>query len=121
MPDIIQSLRDAYIENPAAALNMLPELFRQYDEGLIKALPCKVGDKIFLQNFCKKEYGEIPFFEDSVLSVHVYSKFMAIQASKSGIIFPADAIGKTVFLTRAEAEKALDGSKPTDDKDTLVR
>ena len=39
MPDIIQRLKDAYIANPASALNMLPELLKQYDDGLIIVLP----------------------------------------------------------------------------------
>jgi len=46
MPDIIQRLKDAYAENPAKALELLPELFKQYDDGLIPVLPCKVGDSI---------------------------------------------------------------------------
>lgn len=41
MPDIIQRLKDAYAENPAKALELLPELFKQYDDGLIPVLPCK--------------------------------------------------------------------------------
>jgi hypothetical protein len=53
MPDIISILRNTYASNPAAALNLLPELFKQYDEGLIKVLPCKEfysksGDTVFL-------------------------------------------------------------------------
>lgn len=35
MPDIIQHLKDAYSENPAKALELLPELFKQYNDGKI--------------------------------------------------------------------------------------
>lgn len=47
MPDIIQRLKDAYTENPAKALDLLPELFQDADEGKIIELPCKVGDTIW--------------------------------------------------------------------------
>ena len=39
MSDIIQRLRDAYTENPASALKLLPELFQAVDEGWIAELP----------------------------------------------------------------------------------
>lgn len=35
MPDIIQQIRDTYATDKAAALNMLPELFKQYNDGKI--------------------------------------------------------------------------------------
>jgi hypothetical protein len=38
MPDIIQRLRDAYAENPAKALDLLPELFQAADERKIVEL-----------------------------------------------------------------------------------
>jgi hypothetical protein len=41
MPDIIQRLRDTYAENPAAALELLPELFKQYNDGQIEAISSK--------------------------------------------------------------------------------
>ena len=46
MPDIIQRIKDAYAENHAKALKLLPELFQAADEGKIVVLPCKVGDRI---------------------------------------------------------------------------
>ena len=41
MPDILQRLRDAYEENPASALKLLPELFQKIDEGRVGKPPCK--------------------------------------------------------------------------------
>jgi len=39
MSDIIQRLKDAYSENPAKALELLPELFKAADNGKIVVLP----------------------------------------------------------------------------------
>ena len=39
MPDIIQQIRDAYAENHAKALKLLPELFQAADEGKIIEAP----------------------------------------------------------------------------------
>ncbi len=47
MPDIIQQIRDAYSENPAAALKLIPELIKQYENGLIVVLPCNAGDTVY--------------------------------------------------------------------------
>lgn len=47
MSDIIQQIRDAYAENHAKALKLLPELFQAADEGKIVVLPCKVKTKIW--------------------------------------------------------------------------
>lgn len=35
MPDIIQRIRDAYADNQATALKLLPELFKAVDDGKI--------------------------------------------------------------------------------------
>jgi len=40
----IEQLKDLYATDKAACLNMLPELFKQYDEGKIVNSPYKIGD-----------------------------------------------------------------------------
>ena len=40
MSKIIDKLRDTYLTNPAAALNMIPEICKAIDDGLIIELPC---------------------------------------------------------------------------------
>ena len=48
MPDIIQFLRTALSEQDAAkVLRIANDVVQQYDEGLIKVLPCKVGDTVY--------------------------------------------------------------------------
>lgn len=107
MPDIIQHIRDTYASNLAAALNMLPELIKQYDEGLIKVLPCKVGNIL---------YRTFPYFHPSIVDqcevehITVSDESVVIQCyidPDDNIEFEPGEFGKTVFLTREAAEKAL--------------
>lgn len=92
---IIDQLKSAYAENPAKALNLLPELFRQADEGKIVELPCKVGDTVYV--IVSKKCG---FWQDG------YSyRYEIIPATF--IIEMINDIGKIVFLTVKEAEQVL--------------
>jgi len=97
MPDIIQQIRDAYTENPAKAIKLLPELFKQYDEGLIPVLPCKVGDTVWKNECgCLKEYN--------IADIYVCEYFVRYECYQ-GLKFCTDEIGKTVFLTRESARQ----------------
>ena len=92
MSDIIQTLKDLYATDKAAALNMLPELFRQADEGKIVELPCKLGAMLW----------------------HIYNKDkgpLACYASEDNIFLIAKRINETVFFTYEEADKALKESE----------
>jgi hypothetical protein len=103
MSDIIQRLRDTYASNPAAALNLLPELFKQYDEGLIKALPCKVGDTVY---WCSR-------FGNAVHQGKVYeikiSRFGFDLELKTSENQRALRESEKCYSTREAAEKALEG------------
>lgn len=79
----------------------LRELYKADKEGRLVVLPCKVGDKLY-----RVFAGEI--FEHRVGSM----KYFAIQGRWDIETYPfcqcvESSIGKTVFLTREEAEKAL--------------
>ena len=79
----------------------LRELAEADKDGRCVVLPCKVGDKLY-----RVFAGEI--FEHRVGSM----KYFAIQKRWDIEIYPfcpcvESSIGKTVFLTREEAEKAL--------------
>ena len=74
-------------------------------DGRLVVLPCKVGDKLY-----RVFYGEI--FEHRVGSM----KYFAIQGKWDIETYPfcpcvESSIGKTIFLTREEAEKALEAMK----------
>lgn len=88
-----------------AAENMtvgrLKELAEADRDGRVVVLPCKVGDKLY-----RVFAGEI--FEHRVGSM----KYFAIQGKWDIETYPflpsvESGIGKTIFLTREEAEKAL--------------
>lgn len=94
-------MRDAEQEGVAR----LRELAEADRAGRLVVLPCKVGDKLY-----RVFYGEI--LEHRVGSM----KYFAIQGKWDIETYPfcpcvESSIGKTVFLTREEAEKALEGMK----------
>ena len=98
--------------NAQKVLKKLGELEDLEEQGLLLKLPCKVGDTVYRIN----QYAKEPIFSMKVIRVCFkesyigYSTFYmhAIDDEDSGefCYFQRD-IGKTVFLTKAEAEKAL--------------
>lgn len=96
---------DAMINLAAQALGVEPSRLRELAEadkdGRVIILPCKVGDKLY-----RVFAGEI--FEHRVGSM----KYFAIQGRWDIETYPfcpcvESSIGKTIFLTHKEAEKAL--------------
>lgn len=86
-------------------LDRLEKLAEADKDGRLVVLPCKVGDKLY-----RVFYGEI--FEHRVGSM----KYFAIQGKWDIETYPfcpcvESSIGKTIFLTRKEAEKALEAMK----------
>ena len=82
-------------------IDRLRELAEADKDGRVIILPCKVGDKLY-----RVFAGEI--FEHRVGSM----KYFAIQGKWDIETYPflpsvESGIGKTIFLTREEAEKAL--------------
>ena len=83
----------------------LRELAEADKDGRIVLLPCKVGDKLY-----RVFAGEI--FEHRVWSM----KYFAIRGKWDIATYPfcpfvESSIGKTIFSTREEAEKALEAMK----------
>lgn len=73
------------------------------DKSRFVELPCKVGDTVYLFAPCFDEiyHPKLKVVEAEILKVRT-------TATVLGLIFDVDKIGKTVFLTREEAEKALE-------------
>lgn len=83
----------------------LSELAQADREGRCVVMPCKVGDKIY------RVFAE-EIFEHRVGSM----KYFAIQGRWDIETYPScpyveSSIGKTIFLTREEAEAALEAQK----------
>ena len=76
-------------------LDRLRELAQADREGRCVVLPCKVGDTVY-----------------QVDDIRVYALEVRNLIYDAGILaFDESTIGKTVFLTRAEAEAALHGEQ----------
>lgn len=95
------------------------------EQGLLVRLPCKVGDMVWDNDFGYPESYEIKAFSygycDGYIEAgeEIRDEIIFYCENHTGSIigsFPVSGIGKTVFLTREEAEKKLeemknDGSK----------
>ena len=76
-------------------------IFADYlvEHGVV-LLPCKVGDRVYRPSDC---LGVVQFV---IISFNIYESEMFFTDDSENIIYLPD-IGKTVFLTREEAERAL--------------
>ena len=76
-------------------------IFADYllEHGVIVS-PCKVGDKVYRPSDC---LGVVQFV---IISFNIYESEMFFTDDSENIIYLSD-IGKTVFLTHEEAERAL--------------
>ena len=86
-------------------LDEIIELVHAKDEGRILVLPCKVGDTMYFDggHFAKHRAGEIMERRVDAVLTEVWSTFRG----DVDISFDFKDFGKTVFLTRELAEKAL--------------
>lgn len=106
----VDMAKDALREVDAlGGLDRLRELVRADWEGRCVVLPCKLHDKVFfIENGCVKE-TEVDSFHGWTsgrwkISTHtdrMYEHWKGYEIDFSGI-------GKTVFLSREDAEKALE-------------
>ena len=78
----------------------LRELAEADKEGRVVVLPCKVGDTVYFGLL-----GRI--IEKQVFSIVSFSNSTRIYCGGTSEYFRPEGIGKTFFLTREEAEKAL--------------
>ena len=94
-------------------IDRLRELAEADKEGRLVVLPCKVGDTVWITGSVRRLYSEKvrTFF----CGDPSYSRGMADNGVKmirtTGCDIPIHEFGKTVFLTREEAEKALEAMK----------
>lgn len=90
----------------------LRELAEADKDGRLVVLPCKVGDTVY-EVTSRKTISE---YRVKAIRVELFCTFIewdivAGFVDKSIFGVPVDEIGKTVFLTREEAEKALEAMK----------
>ena len=85
-------------------IDRLRELAEADKDGRLVVLPCKVGDTVYFALL-----GRI--IEKQVFSIVSFSNSTRIYCGGTSEYFRPEDIGKTVFLTREEAEKALEAMK----------
>lgn len=88
------------------AAERLSELAEADKAGLVVVLPCKVGDGLW--TFCSHPVEQVYSF--TVTDISTLNGRTMLNTSRCGVIDARD-VGKTVFLTRVEAEKALESMK----------
>lgn len=103
MPNIIETLRDTYATDKAKFLTDAQELFRQFEDGLIVVLPCKVGDTVYVHGLMRTIH---PAYVSDV-SPNTKKIVFVYKSTQLKDYALFDSFGKTVFLTQAEAEQAL--------------
>lgn len=98
--------RLAAYEDSGLPPEQVQELAKAEAEGRLVVLPCKAGDTVW------KIKSAFSYFtkpmEDRVDRIIIYKNEILVCCT-SGAKFSIDSVGKIVFLTREEAEKALEG------------
>ena len=83
------------------------------EQGLLVRLPCKVGDTVYVPTrVLVSEFKITAIFCDIHGTYFYWLFYCGIYERTSG--FSERDIGKTVFLTREEAEKKLEEMKAND-------
>lgn len=88
------------------AAERLRELAEADKDGRVVVLPCKPGDGLW--TFCSHPVEQVYSF--TVTDISTLNGRTMLNTSRCGVIDARD-VGKTVFLTREEAEKALEAMK----------
>lgn len=92
--------------NSIGSYDRLRELAEADKEGRVVVLPCRVGDGLW--TFCTHPVEQVYSF--TVTDISTLNGRTMLNTSRCGVIDARD-VGKTVFLTREEAEKALEEAK----------
>lgn len=82
------------------------QLLRAQADGRLVVLPCKPGDGLW--TFCSHPVEQVYSF--TVTDISTLNGRTMLNTSRCGVIDARD-VGKTVFLTREEAESALEAMK----------
>lgn len=116
-PDEIKSMKDEHFSGLEmaklySALMKLKKYQEADKDGRLVVLPCKAGDTVY-EVTSRKTISE---YRVKAIRVELFCTFIewdivAGFVDKSIFGVPVDDIGKTVFLTREEAEKALEEEK----------
>lgn len=88
-------------------LDRLETICSAEKEGKCVVMPCKVGDTVYYPYAGRVIPKRITQYREILRKSEAIDRWYCLEFSNDET-FDADDIGKTVFLTRAEAEKALE-------------
>ncbi len=94
------------IVGECGGIDRLRELVEADKNGRVVVLPCKPGDGLW--TFCSYPAEQVYSF--TVTDISTLNGRTVLNTSRCGVIDARD-VGKTVFRTREEAEKALEAMK----------
>lgn len=92
-----------------AAYKKLTEYENLEEQGLLLRLPCKVGDRLYRIDFL----GFI--ISDTVHSIHILRNTVYLEMNCWDKDISLSEVGKTAFLTQAEAEQKLKEMRGVED------
>lgn len=136
--DFMQSMYDMFSDDGSNdRANQIIDIFDIATENCVE-LPCKVGDTVYQMVYCydRKTYPATKYpnhyVEKKVVGIHIcdsrlrvnalsnmkYRDYLIVGVNNALQHIPFAKIGKTVFLTREEAERVLNSSeKPNSRKE----
>ena len=98
---LVELLKDTLHEWECdVSIKTVTEIAEHLISNGVIVLPCKVGDRVYRPSDC---LGVVQFV---IISFNIYESEMFFTDDSENIIYLSE-IGKTVFLTREEAERAL--------------
>ena len=97
--------------NSIGSYDRLRELAEADKDGRVVVLPCKVGDTIYFAHAHSILWYKVTGYEMGKASIsQVHSKHVDKETGLTfNFTFRPGSIGKTVFFTREEAERAMEG------------
>lgn len=110
--DFMGSLDVPIATELSIAINKLAEYEDAEEQGLLIRLPCKVGDVVYTNmrasGWYKREKNKPYKANVAFIGINGKDNFMNVVFENDNVLqFLLSDIGKTVFLTREEAEVAL--------------
>ena len=112
-----QTIEMAFSDDPSE-VERLRELYKADKDGRVVVLPCKVGDTAYyLNGKLIIDFEVIGYMVDERGAWSFMGEYHEEKTGKTYYCDPeTEKIGKTVFLTREEAEKALQEMKGETEK-----
>lgn len=101
----VREMEDA-LETDECTLAEMLNVLEAYKEGRVVVLPCKRGDELW--TYCTHPYENV--YATTVTDISTLNGRTILNTSLCGVVDARD-VGKTVYLTAEEAEKALKARK----------